>query len=479
MADIRLEDILAGRHLSPYTLGEFEEHLVHVQHSTENLYFYFWLSDYTKQYRDWQASFNERKESLTPIPDKVTSPDGHSKCAIRESLRLTRNGVARLVPMFVRKALASKPKAETTSQPGLHLHAEVQLSPLPQDLSNTPVPEELMKSFESLQSFILPPRQSNQALHDFEFELNISQQLKDQFRLQAEHSLDPEIFFPIKKEVTNMLSDSMRSWLMDCSGNSDKYRAQLTLCIGAFCVIVAVIGTVLLMTKTTRVKITLCLSPLVWIGLEIFFCGVFRTCPLIFMFGSFRQIHFWELGRAKEAAAITERNLVSKRHDFHQNQSKLNSESGHGSLTPSEYQRAFLPSKFWDSGFQLKPSDGLIVYGPDDRHLPQVSMSMVCSSHNNTSASSPMQPTPCSPRTQKMKLWKQSRSTQLHGSSAPMFGPLTKVLSPVAIKSHRLSILKSIVLATLLTAAWILICLLVHTRHIPFFPKVSPKLRKE
>lgn len=470
-----LEDILAGRHLSPYTLGEFEEHLVHVQHSAENLYFYFWLSDYTKQYREWQASFGERKEPLTPIPDNVTSPDGHSKCAIRDSLRLTRNRVARLVPMFVRKALPTKPKA--TSQHGLH--AEVQLSPLPQELSNTPVPEELMKSFESLQSFILPPRQSNQALHDFEFELNISQQLKDQFRLQAANSLDPEIFSPIKKEVINMLSDSMRSWLLDCSGNSDKHRAQLTLCIGAFCVILAVIGTVLLMTKTTRVKFTLCLSPLVWIGLEIFFCGVFRTCPLIFMFGSFRQIHFWELGRAKEAAAITERNLLSKRHDFLQNQTKLNSESGHGSLTSSEYQPALIPSKFWDSGFNLKPSNGLIVYGPDDRHLRQVSMSMGCSSHNTTSALSPTQPAPCSPRTRKMKLWKQSQSTQLHGSSAPMFGPLTKVLSPVAIKSHRLSILKSVVLATLLTAAWILICLLVHTQHIPFFPKVSPKLRKE
>jgi len=37
MANINLEDVLAGQHLSPFTLGEFEEHLVHVQRSAENL----------------------------------------------------------------------------------------------------------------------------------------------------------------------------------------------------------------------------------------------------------------------------------------------------------------------------------------------------------------------------------------------------------------------------------------------------------
>lgn len=184
-------------------------------------YFYFWLSDYTKQYREWEASLSERKKSLTPIPDNVATPGRLSKGGIRESWKLKRKGVARLVPPFVRNVLVAKSQGETSPRPEVH---KVQLSSIPQSLSKDEVPEELQKSFESLQSFIIPPRQSNQALQDFELELNISQQLKDQFKFQADNSMDPDIFSPIKKDVMTMLSDSMRSWLMDCSGNSDKHR---------------------------------------------------------------------------------------------------------------------------------------------------------------------------------------------------------------------------------------------------------------
>lgn len=234
------------------------------------------------------------------------------------------------------------------------------------------------------------------------------------------------------------------------------------------------------MIKTNSAEIRLCLSPLVWIGLEIFFCGLFRTCPLIFMFGSFRQIHVWELGRAKEAAAITEKNLLSKRHDFLVNQVKtISNGSGHGSLNPSEYERCLMTSRFWDSGVNFQSSNKLIVYGPpDDRNLPHVSISM-SSSRNDAPAINSTKSTPSSAFcTRTLKFRKQLRR-QSHSSSAPIFGPLTKVLSPVAIRSHRTSILKSMVLATLLTAAWIAMCLLVHNGHIPHLSKVLPKSKKQ
>ncbi|PLW25323.1 hypothetical protein PCANC_17165 [Puccinia coronata f. sp. avenae] len=319
MASIYLEDVLAGQHLSPFTLGEFEEHLVHVQRSAENLYFYVWLADYTKQYREWEASLKEKKDPLAAIPSKASKPSGLSKGGLRDSIMPTRKAVVSVVPTFVRNVLVPKTKPEpVASQPQVH---DAQLSRI--HVSKDRIPDELRKSFEGLQTFVIPPRQSSQVLQEFELELNISEQLKDQFKHQAENSMDPEIFLTVKDEVRTMLSDSMRIWLMDCSGNSDRHRAQLTLCIGAFCVSLAVIGTVLFMVKTASVKIRLSLSPLVWIGLEIFFCGLFRTCPLIFMFGSFRQIHVWELGRAKEAAAITEKNLLSKRDDFLANRIKV------------------------------------------------------------------------------------------------------------------------------------------------------------
>lgn len=222
MANIKLEDILAGQHLSPFTLAEFEEHLVHVQHSVENLYFYFWLADYTKQYREWEAGLDERKDSLVPLPTTLFKP---IDCL--SNMRPARKGVLRFVPTFLRKMTKGK-KDKVDDEPQVH---QVQLSSIPDQSCmvpmKAPAPEDLKKAFESLRAFVLSPK-SHQPFHEildgFELELNISQQLKDRFRLEAQTSIHPDIFLPIKKEVINMLSDSMRIWLGDCSGNSDNHH---------------------------------------------------------------------------------------------------------------------------------------------------------------------------------------------------------------------------------------------------------------
>lgn len=471
MASIYLEDVLAGQHLSPFTLGEFEEHLVHVQRSAENLYFYVWLADYTKQYREWEASLKEKKDPLAAIPSKASKPSGLSKGGLRDSIMPTRKAVVSVVPTFVRNVLVPKTKPEpVASQPQVH---DAQLSRI--HVSKDRIPDELRKSFEGLQTFVIPPRQSSQVLQEFELELNISEQLKDQFKHQAENSMDPEIFLTVKDEVRTMLSDSMRIWLMDCSGNSDRHRAQLTLCIGAFCVSLAVIGTVLFMVKTASVKIRLSLSPLVWIGLEIFFCGLFRTCPLIFMFGSFRQIHVWELGRAKEAAAITEKNLLSKRDDFLANRIKVRDSgqsclhvpgSQSGSLPPDFHPSS--PRKFWDLELNHgKSSDGLFICnGPKTWNPSHLAISMSCPSPKDAPAFSPTRLNPMCSHTMKQKPRKHKQHIRSHSSSAPIFGPLTRVMSPIAIRSHRMSILKSVVLATVLTSGWITLCLLVHLPYV-------------
>lgn len=44
--DIKLEDVLQAKHLPPLGLKEFEEYLLYVEHSAENLYFWMWLSKY-------------------------------------------------------------------------------------------------------------------------------------------------------------------------------------------------------------------------------------------------------------------------------------------------------------------------------------------------------------------------------------------------------------------------------------------------
>ncbi|POV96210.1 hypothetical protein PSTT_15771, partial [Puccinia striiformis] len=372
-------------------------------------YFYFWLSDYTEQYREWQASTNDRKNSTTsPIPlDNLPSSSGPSTGRIHNFLSPINEGAARLC------------QGETTSRSQVD---DVPLSPIPQGLSKASIPKELLNSFKSLRSLIIPPHQSHHALHDFGFELNISQHLRDQFRLRSEHSMAPEILTAIKNEVMGMSSDSMHSWLRDCGGNSDRHhngcrqlrlRARSTLCIGAVCVSIAVAGTVILIITTTRGEIRLCLSPLVWIGLEIFFCGFLRTCPLIFMFGSFQQIHVWP--------EVTLTPLLF--------------------LEPSKHRdcRILAVSKnSGDSGHQFKTSDKLIVYGCNDRNSRHITISISYTACQDTKASNLTKLISPSSSTGKQTPQKQANLIPSNASFAPILGPFTEVLSPVAIRSHRI-----------------------------------------
>jgi len=53
---VSLEDVIAGKHLPPLGLPEFESYLMHVERSHENLYFMLWFKTYEKQYQSWSRS---------------------------------------------------------------------------------------------------------------------------------------------------------------------------------------------------------------------------------------------------------------------------------------------------------------------------------------------------------------------------------------------------------------------------------------
>ncbi|PPR07794.1 hypothetical protein CVT26_014979 [Gymnopilus dilepis] len=59
---VRLEDVLDRKHLPPLGLKDFEEWLLFVEMSPENLYFILWLREYKQRYSQWrsQAEFQRR-----------------------------------------------------------------------------------------------------------------------------------------------------------------------------------------------------------------------------------------------------------------------------------------------------------------------------------------------------------------------------------------------------------------------------------
>lgn len=65
--NVRLEDVLARRHLPPIGLKDLEEYLLYVERTPENLYFILWLKDYTARYHAW---VQREKVSLVHKKDK-------------------------------------------------------------------------------------------------------------------------------------------------------------------------------------------------------------------------------------------------------------------------------------------------------------------------------------------------------------------------------------------------------------------------
>ncbi|KAF8710424.1 hypothetical protein RHS03_01773, partial [Rhizoctonia solani] len=67
--DIPLSEIMDDIHASPLSLREFEEYLLYVERSVENLYFCLWLKQYTQTYRDW-----ERRQPVHPSDSDFGNP---------------------------------------------------------------------------------------------------------------------------------------------------------------------------------------------------------------------------------------------------------------------------------------------------------------------------------------------------------------------------------------------------------------------
>ncbi|KAI9615720.1 hypothetical protein KEM48_005493 [Puccinia striiformis f. sp. tritici PST-130] len=101
--------------------------------------------------------------------------------------------------------------------------------------------------------------------------------------------------------------------------------------------------------------------------------------------------------------------------------------------------------KFWDSGHQFKTSDKLIVYGRNDRNSRHITISISYTACQDTKASNLTKLISPSSSTGKQTPQKQANLIPSNASFAPILGHLL-----------------SVVLATLFTAFWVVLCLLVH-----------------
>lgn len=389
MNQIQLKDILKGEHLPPLTLKEFEDYLIHVEKSPENLFFYLWLQDYTRYYRQWETSL-ARYSSDKVCKSKEISQDPSFH---KNSSRSPR--VDHLQPF-------SPINFEISNK-----HTNISLhTPLPQDL--------LISKSIAVQTFF----NSNSIL-----ELNLSYEVKRKILLDILVTSDPSIFRHVREETFMMLEESMRRWLIRTEGNADDSRIAFAICLGLTGITLSILLVSLVLINESQRYLRLLITPLFWLSFSTLVSGLYRTCPIIYLFGSYRQIHSWEL--LKGVPSSNKFNLI--------NLKKSSSFMKLGSPSRSDYSE-----EVDITNPSLSPV--LITYG----HLSSNQ------DHNHTFDNSNFFQE-SNKLTSHHQTWYKLRP---EFPKTSVFSPLTKIISPIVKDALKLNIIKSLIWSSLFTLFW-------------------------
>lgn len=187
--DVRLDDVLERKHLPPLGLKDFEEYLLYVEQSPENLYFLLWLKDYTTRYHAW---IQRTKATLTPATPSHTR---------RQPFRTPPSSDASLA-LFYAKA------KQTFFTPGANYELDI-----PSDI-------------------LAPFHYSSQS------SASVARARGPVWNSQTAHP-DPAVFTEVALEVRAMLKESLSRFVRVASTNIGSRRAVCGIAGGFLCLCIA------------------------------------------------------------------------------------------------------------------------------------------------------------------------------------------------------------------------------------------------
>ncbi|KAG1723204.1 hypothetical protein EDB19DRAFT_1764145 [Suillus lakei] len=280
--DVHLDDVLERKHLPPLGLKDFEEYILYVEQSPENLYFLLWLKEYTTRYHIWAQ---RTKAIIVPAtPDIATRQACHTPPSSDASLAL-----------FYAKA------KQTFFTPG----AEYELD----------VPSDILAPFHctSQNSPLFTRVHGPTAISN-----------------QPNAHPDPAVFIEVALETRAMLKESLARFVRAASTNVGSRRAACGIAAGMLCLCIAGILP-LALTSGDWVGAPhgrwwrLSAFPGIWLGLMLLFSSFNGICLMVYVFGDLRQLRKFELARpaisrplpAPALAAPSKRPsiIISKHHD--------------------------------------------------------------------------------------------------------------------------------------------------------------------
>ncbi|TFY74785.1 hypothetical protein EWM64_g9227 [Hericium alpestre] len=236
---VKLEDVINKKHLPPLGLKDFEEWLLYVDGSPENLYFMLWLREYTARYFQWEAG----AKSQADLSD--------SKDQNNYSFS-TSHAPDPALSLFYARA------KQTFFTP----NADYELN----------VVSDILATFHT-SHFASPPYPH------------------------------PEVFSRVAWEVHAMLQDSLDRFVVAAYQNVGTNRAICGIIGGTtFSLAGSVPPMVVNFVHGHARYLRLAALPGLWLGLTVLLASLHGVCMMVYVFGDFRQLRKFELSRPRISA---------------------------------------------------------------------------------------------------------------------------------------------------------------------------------
>jgi len=269
----------------------------------------------------------------------------------------------------------------------------------------------------------------------------------------------PDAFKEIRDQVESMLNESLNRFSLGCCTNSGRYRGLFGIAVGlaAMCIALAPILLSILGGKSRWVRFAA--LPCLWFGAMVVIASLHGVCVVIYLFGDARQLYPYELVRPP-APVNTEKNTELMHHIGGPRMPPDDEEALHGiSISPSF--RSDAPLKSGTPTSSVPMSAGFISpsqYSPL-LYRNDTTPSALSSGPPATMFDFDALPSPLS------QLGPEALAGKAKREKTPMFGPLTKVLSPEITRAQWEIVIRSAILGVFVAIILGAICIAVPAKN--------------
>ncbi|KDQ16336.1 hypothetical protein BOTBODRAFT_64934 [Botryobasidium botryosum FD-172 SS1] len=290
------------------------------------------------------------------------------------------------------------------------------------------------------------------------FELNVVPEYYAQVDgfVRSSSLTTPDAFNEIREQVESMLTESLNRFVTGCCTNSGRYRGLFGIVVGLAAMSIALAPVLLSILGGESRWVRFAALPCLWFGAMVVIASLHGICVVIYLFGDARQLYPYELARPS-ASVDTEKNAEPMQHAGKYPMPPDDEEAMHGiSISPSF--RSDAPLKHSPSASPTPTSAGFISPSP---YLPLLPHDTSPSTHSVGPATLFDFDTLPSPLSQ---LGPEALAGKAKREKTPMFGPLTRVLSPEITRAQWEIVIRSAILGVFVAIALGAVCIAVPAK---------------